>query len=143
MDGPWVLEDASKSTYQEFLSSDGFWIQRWLDTADSHRYKFQFACDEELAGVGFWALGYDGNDDPIWDALREVHENCPGWWVENGAEDSLDGFDGVESPDTLDSTGELKDSGDHFEAGTAEEVDTSDVKTEERIQGETEGKNRA
>ena len=81
-DAPWILEDYSKSTYQEFSPAPGVWTQRWLDTAESHSYKFQFACDESLAGIGFWALGYDGVNDPIWDALRDVQENCAQWILE-------------------------------------------------------------
>ena len=105
-DAPWILEEYSKSTYQEFSPAPGVWTQRWLDTAESHSYKFQFACDEALAGVGFWALGYDGVNDPIWDALRDVQENCAQWTLEpNGdsdawMEDGTDAEAGVGVGDT-------------------------------------------
>lgn len=54
-DTPWY---ASSSTHQA-----------WYDDADSLSVKMEWAVDQGLAGFGFWALGYDGNDPVYWAAV--------------------------------------------------------------------------
>jgi hypothetical protein len=43
--------------------------QAWYDDADSLSVKMEWAVDQGLAGFGFWAIGYDGNDPVLWAAV--------------------------------------------------------------------------
>lgn len=86
-ENPWQIEPASLSSYQVYQDLEGEWHQVWVDTAESHRSKFELSCDFELGGVGFWALGYDGGEGPLWDVLRAELEACS---------------EEVEEPDTVD-----------------------------------------
>ncbi|MDP2310058.1 MAG: glycosyl hydrolase family 18 protein [Pseudomonadota bacterium] len=43
--------------------------QAWYDDADSLSVKMEWAVDAGLAGFGFWAIGYDGNDPVFWAAV--------------------------------------------------------------------------
>jgi MYXO-CTERM domain-containing protein len=53
--------------------------QGWYDDADSLAVKMTWAVDERgLAGVGFWAIGYDGNDPALWDAVDAVSHDVGG-----------------------------------------------------------------
>ncbi len=46
------------------------WRQLWYDDIDATRVKVEFAQAQELRGVGFWALGYQGAGDEMWSVLR-------------------------------------------------------------------------
>ena len=46
------------------------WRQLWYDDVDATRAKVEFAQAQELRGVGFWALGYQGAGDEMWSVLR-------------------------------------------------------------------------
>jgi len=46
------------------------WRQLWYDDVDATRAKVEFAQQQELRGVGFWALGYQGPGDEMWSVLR-------------------------------------------------------------------------
>jgi spore germination protein YaaH len=46
------------------------WRQLWYDDVDATRTKVEFAQEEGLRGVGFWALGYQGAGDEMWSVLR-------------------------------------------------------------------------
>ena len=115
-DAPWELEPHSLSTYQEFQGPDGGWIQRWLDTAESHSYKFEFSCDEAIGGVGFWALGYDSGDSPIWDALRETLDTCPAW----------QGTGPIEPDAGIETDSEIVDAGEDGEEEPEEDISPAD-----------------
>ena len=43
------------------------WIQGWYDDSLSLSLKYDFALNQNLKGVGVWALGYDGNNTELWD----------------------------------------------------------------------------
>ena len=45
--------------------------QLWYDDIESLRAKIAYAVEEDLLGVGFWALNYDGGDDALWEMVRE------------------------------------------------------------------------
>ena len=53
--------------YQDALE----WRQCWYDDSLSLSHKYQFAIDNQLAGVGIWALGYDNGYDDLWGALYD------------------------------------------------------------------------
>ena len=51
------------------------WMQCWYDDSLSLSHKYQFALDNELAGIGIWALGYDNNDPKMWGAISDKFRN--------------------------------------------------------------------
>jgi hypothetical protein len=54
------------------------WHQVWFDNAESLGLKYQLAQDHGLAGVGMWALNYDGTRDELWDQLNaRFVAGCP------------------------------------------------------------------
>lgn len=67
----WKWDDASKSPY--YMYQSGGWHQVWADTAESLALRFEFAVDEQLGGVGFWALGYDAGDEALWAAVEQSY----------------------------------------------------------------------
>ncbi len=46
--------------------------QCWWDDARSLDEKYRWTVDNDLMGVGFWALGYDDCDPVFWEGIREV-----------------------------------------------------------------------
>ena len=42
----------------------------WYDDSLSLSLKYQFAKEQQLAGVGMWALGYDEGHDELWGAIE-------------------------------------------------------------------------
>ncbi len=48
-----------------------YWHQVWYDDAESLGLKYQLAIDNNLQGVGMWALNYDGSREELWNLLRE------------------------------------------------------------------------
>ncbi len=46
------------------------WRQMWYDDSLSLSLKYQFAKEQQLAGVGMWALGYDEGHDELWGAIE-------------------------------------------------------------------------
>jgi hypothetical protein len=46
------------------------WFQTWHDDAASLGHKYGRVHAEDLAGVGIWALGYDGPRAELWGALH-------------------------------------------------------------------------
>ena len=47
------------------------WRQLWYDDPDSFGAKVDVALESGLAGVGIWALGFDGERPELWSALRQ------------------------------------------------------------------------
>jgi GH18 family chitinase len=45
--------------------------QVWYDNAQSMGLKYDLAIEENLKGIGMWALGYDGSRDELWDLIAE------------------------------------------------------------------------
>ncbi|MCH7574751.1 MAG: T9SS type A sorting domain-containing protein [Candidatus Marinimicrobia bacterium] len=72
VDGPanGVMWDASSSTNWYNYTSGGA-RQVWYDDSLSLSLKYQLALTKELAGVGMWALSYDGNRTELWGALAD------------------------------------------------------------------------
>ena len=46
--------------------------QLWYDDHNSVEIKLQWSVDQGIQGVGFWALGYDGNAPAFWEMVDEV-----------------------------------------------------------------------
>lgn len=49
---------------------NGAWHQVWYDDEQSLTCKFQLAKEQNIGGIGYWALGYDNGYSEIWDALE-------------------------------------------------------------------------
>lgn len=47
------------------------WRQVWYDDSLSLSLKYQFAKNENLRGIGMWALGYDVGHDELWGAIAD------------------------------------------------------------------------
>jgi spore germination protein YaaH len=52
------------------------WHQVWFDNATSLGLKYDLAIDNNLQGVGMWALGYDGARPELWDLLEQKYGGC-------------------------------------------------------------------
>ena len=59
------------------------WYQGWYDDSLSLSLKYDFAIENDLLGVGVWAMGYDGNNPELWDLLSSK-------FITNGLNTSLD-----------------------------------------------------
>jgi uncharacterized protein (TIGR03382 family) len=81
-DTPWYSRDTSR--------------QAWYDDATSLAVKMQWAVDQGLAGFGFWAIGYDGEDPTFWAAV-DAASHVPG--EDTGGGGDTDGGD-TDSEDT-------------------------------------------
>ncbi|MEA1986729.1 MAG: glycosyl hydrolase family 18 protein, partial [Candidatus Marinimicrobia bacterium] len=57
----------SWSTWQDGTQ----WHQMWCDDDSSLGLKYDLAKENNLKGVGMWALGYDNDRDELWDMIRE------------------------------------------------------------------------
>jgi spore germination protein YaaH len=57
--------------------SNGTWHQAWYDDDESLGLKIDYANSEKLRGMGFWALGYEGNNATIWNVVREKSKAAP------------------------------------------------------------------
>ncbi len=60
--------DSNSSTPWFNYQDDGF-RQVWYEDSLSLSLKYELARDQDLAGVGMWALGYDGQRTELWSAL--------------------------------------------------------------------------
>jgi spore germination protein YaaH len=57
---------------------DPGWRQGWYDDDSSLAAKYTLVLDEGLAGVGIWALGYDGTRPELWTALAAAFTDAIG-----------------------------------------------------------------
>ena len=53
-----------------YVPSDGTWRMVFIDDPKSLSYKYDFAKDKKLGGVGMWALGFDDGPE-MWTLLKE------------------------------------------------------------------------
>jgi spore germination protein YaaH len=72
-----ALWDAPSSTPWIRWQAPG-WKQLWYDDAASLSAKYDLVLGEGLAGVGIWALGYDGANGELWIALAESFSSAIG-----------------------------------------------------------------
>lgn len=52
--------------------NNGVQHQVWYDDSTSLATKYQYAVDQDIKGVGIWALGYDGGRPEIWGGLSDI-----------------------------------------------------------------------
>lgn len=67
--------DASSQTPFRSTFSGGSWYQLWVDDAESTALKLDFARDQGLGGIGFWALGYEGTGSSAGEFWSMVDEH--------------------------------------------------------------------
>ncbi len=65
------LWDAASST-PWFREQTPAWQQGWYEDEQSLGAKYARVLNEDLAGVGIWALGYDGTRPELWGALANA-----------------------------------------------------------------------
>ncbi len=67
----------SEETSSNWLTYfDSEWNQCWFDDSLSLSLKYQYADNNELSGIGMWALGYDGDDPELWGAIEDQFFLC-------------------------------------------------------------------
>jgi spore germination protein YaaH len=54
-----------------YVAETDTWRMIFLDDERSLRYKYEFAKNKNLQGVGMWALGFDNGESALWALLRE------------------------------------------------------------------------
>lgn len=54
-----------------YLPNIGQWRMVYIEDAASLGIKYDFAKEKNLAGVGIWALGFDGNSQDMWNILEQ------------------------------------------------------------------------
>lgn len=68
-------DTTSAGSYRSWMKGDQSW-QVWVDDYRSLSRKYQFVKQNDLAGVGIWALGYDHGQDALWELIRDRLANC-------------------------------------------------------------------
>lgn len=64
--------------YVDKITSDTYvdtYHQVWYDDNESLALKYEYIKDQGLQGVGFWALGQEGNNSRIWDVFVQQPDN--------------------------------------------------------------------
>jgi spore germination protein len=70
--GGW--DDTAKVSWRGYWDETG-WHIVYLEDELSLSYKYKFARERGLGGVGIWALGYDDGDDNLWMVIKESFNN--------------------------------------------------------------------
>ena len=64
--------EEGKSPYFTYVSPDSGQLRTaYYENAQSLKYKYDLVNNNNLGGVGIWALGYDGGYDELWNALYD------------------------------------------------------------------------
>ena len=71
-----VLWDSISQTAWYRWQVGSTWHQVWFDNAESLGLKYDLAIENNLQGVGMWALGYDGSRPELWDLLEDRFSDC-------------------------------------------------------------------
>lgn len=61
-------DDVGKATWKAY-QEDGIWRMIFLDDPKSLKIKYKFAKENNLKGVGMWALGFDSGTTEMWSLL--------------------------------------------------------------------------
>lgn len=65
-----LWDEESQSPWYKY--NDGQWHQGWYDDSLSLAKKFEFVIDQDLKGIGIWALSYDGERQELLGALADA-----------------------------------------------------------------------
>jgi len=63
------FDDYGKVSWRAYLEN-GTWRMIFIDDVKSQSYKYDFAKEKNLAGVGMWALGFDDGPE-VWALLKD------------------------------------------------------------------------
>lgn len=66
-----LWDDESQTPWYHYQDGSNQWHQGWYDDSLSLSLKYELAIDEDLLGIGIWALGYDGTEPELWGALAD------------------------------------------------------------------------
>ena len=66
-----LWDNESQTPWYRYQDTTNHWHQGWYDDSLSLSLKYDFAMDQNLKGVGMWALGYDGSNSELWNLLYE------------------------------------------------------------------------
>lgn len=64
-----LWDDGALTAWYVFEDADGF-HELCFDDAEAMAWKFRFAAEQGLGGVGMWALGNDGDRTELWDEIE-------------------------------------------------------------------------
>jgi len=67
---------SSTPYYVRKADGDPLWKQTWYDDAESLGLKYDLVLTKNLAGIGIWALSYDGTLPDLWDAIESRFTGC-------------------------------------------------------------------
>lgn len=98
----WKWDADSQTPY--YVHQSGGWHQVWCEDRQSLAGKFTLAAARKLGGVGFWALGYEGTRQDVWQELAQVFP------AEVSSESHPEEGDGAELPSPSDAA--ITDTGD-------------------------------
>ncbi len=63
-------DDLAKTPYFTYISPDtGYTREVYFDNVESLSFKYNMVIEKDLAGIGIWALGYDGGYDDLWNLI--------------------------------------------------------------------------
>lgn len=66
-----IWDNIAKVPYFTYFSPDKQVLRQvYFENYDSLRIKYKLAKEKDLAGIGIWALGYDGGYQELWDLIR-------------------------------------------------------------------------
>ena len=67
--------EESNSMWISYFDDTWTWNQCWYDDSLSLSNKYEFAKNNNLQGIGIWALGYDDNNLELWESLETNFAN--------------------------------------------------------------------
>jgi spore germination protein YaaH len=116
-------DNDTETAYYHINHDSSLW-QVWFDDGQGFDAKVAYIVDNDLGGLGIWALGYDGGHDDLWDGIaNNMVGDVPGPGPEADpspeSDPELSGEDVFESDITQEEVIETSD------AGPDEDVDAS------------------
>jgi spore germination protein YaaH len=67
-----TFDELTSSAWVSYTSAS-LWRQLWYDDYESLLMKYNFAASKNLAGIGIWALSYEGTHNEIWSGIHDVY----------------------------------------------------------------------
>ncbi len=68
--GGFLWDYVSNTSWYKWTSGST-WNQVWIDNEKSLEKKYDYALSQNIAGVGIWALNYDGTRTELWDLISK------------------------------------------------------------------------
>jgi hypothetical protein len=65
-------DPGTRTPWYAWTDTGGTWHQVYYDDVESLGHKYQLALDEDLGGVGIWALNHDAPFQDLWDLLEDT-----------------------------------------------------------------------